>query len=136
MSPNTVNRDLEFLEGAFIVRKLAPYFSKDKKRLIRTPKVYLRDSGMVHYLNDIYSMDKLRHHPMLGFTWEGYVVEQIIQLLPHSMHPFYYRTQDGSEMDLVIMKGVKPVLCIEIKYSTSHSVSKGVWQSMQDLNAA
>ena len=133
VSPATVNRYIDFLEGAFIVRKLAPYFAKSHKRLVRTHKVYLRDSGMVHYLNDIYSLDKLRHHPILGYSWEGYVVEQIIQLLPHSMHPFYYRTHDGSELDLVIMKGVKPELCIEVKYSTSPSVNKGMTLSMQDL---
>lgn len=133
VSPHTVNRYLDYLEGAFIIRKLPPYFTNTKKRLVKTPKVYIRDSGMVHYLNDIHSLDKLRHHPMLGFTWEGYVVEQILQLLPHSMHAFYYRTHDGSEMDLVIMKGIKPALCIEIKYSTAPVATKGMMNSITDL---
>jgi predicted AAA+ superfamily ATPase len=61
------------------------------------------------------------------------VIEQIIQLLPHTIHPFYYRTHDGSEIDLVLVKGLKPVACIEVKYSTSPTVSKGVMEAIKNL---
>jgi predicted AAA+ superfamily ATPase len=133
VSPTTVNRYIDYLEGAFIVRKLSPYFHNTKKRLIKTPKVYFRDSGMLHHLHDIFSLDMLKEHPVLGHSWEGYVIEQIVQLLPRNIHPFYYRTQDGSEMDLILIKGLKPVPCIEIKYSTVPVVGRGMVESVSDL---
>lgn len=133
ISPTTVNRYLDHLEGAFMVRKLSPYFVNSKKRLIKSPKVYLRDSGLLHYLLDIFKSADLPVHPQVGFSWEGYVIEQIIQLLPHNIQPFYYRTHDGSEMDLVLVKGIKPLACIEIKLTHSPSLNKGMTESLKDL---
>jgi predicted AAA+ superfamily ATPase len=135
VSPTTVNRYVDFLEGAFMLRKLAPYFTNTKKRLLKTPKIYLRDSGVLHYLLDIHSADELKFHPALGNSWEGYVIEQIISVLPRTVQPFYYRTHDGSEMDLVLAKGVKVVACIEVKNSLSPPVTKGMKESIRDLNS-
>ncbi|MEO6242204.1 MAG: ATP-binding protein [Bacteroidia bacterium] len=134
ISPTTVNRYLDHLEGAFMVRKLSPYFVNSKKRLVKSPKVYLRDSGLLHYLLDIFKSAGLPIHPQVGFSWEGYVIEQIIQLLPHTIQPFYYRTHDGSEMDLILVKGIKPLVCIEIKMTHSPSMTKGMTESIKDLN--
>ncbi len=133
VSPTTVNRYLDHLEGAFMVRKLSPYFVNTKKRLVKSPKVYLRDSGLLHYLLDIFKSADLPVHPQVGFSWEGYVIEQILQLLPHTMQAFFYRTHDGSEMDLVLVKGIKPLACIEIKLTTSPSITKGMTESLKDL---
>jgi predicted AAA+ superfamily ATPase len=133
ISPTTVNRYLDHLEGAFMVRKLPPYYVNSKKRLIKSPKVYLRDSGLLHYLLDISKSSDLPFHPQVGYSWEGYAIEQIIQLLPHTIQACFYRTHDGSEMDLVLVKGIKPLACIEIKLTTSPSLTKGMTESIKDL---
>ncbi len=133
VSPTTVNRYLDYLEGAFMVRKLMPFHINTKKRLVKSPKVYVRDSGLLHYLLDIHNAKNLKYHPSIGYSWEGYVIEQILELLPRTIQPFYYRTHDGSEMDLILVKGIKPIACIEIKYSNLPSVSKGMNESIKDL---
>lgn len=133
ISPTTVNRYLDYLNGAFVVRKLPAFFYNAKKRLIKTPKVYIRDTGVLHYLLNIDSADEMKYHASVGHSWEGYAIEQIIDLLPRTVQPYYYRTHDGSEMDLVLVKGVKPIACIELKYSTSPSVSRGMLEAVGDL---
>jgi predicted AAA+ superfamily ATPase len=135
ISQTTTNRYLDHLEGAYMVRKLMPYHINTKKRLVKSPKVYIRDSGLLHYMLDIHNAKTLFNHMAVGNSWEGYVIEQIIQLLPRTIQPFYYRTHDGSEIDLVLIKGIKPIACIEIKYSTSPTVSKGLTESIKDLNS-
>ena len=136
VSPTTVNRYLDYLEGAFMIRKLMPFFINTKKRLVKSPKVYIRDSGLLHYLLDIQKAKDLPFHPVVGHSSEGYVVEQVLQLLPRTIQAYYYRTHDGSEMDLVLVKGLKPVACIEIKFSTSPTVSRGMTESLKDLDCS
>ncbi len=133
VSPTTINRYIDYLTGAFMVRKLNPFYTNTRKRLLKTPKIYFRDSGLLHYLLDIHSAKDLLYHPIIGFSWEGYVIEQICQLLNQRVQPYYYKTHDGSEMDLVLVKGLLPIACIEIKYSLSPSVSRGMRASMDDL---
>ena len=133
ISPTTVNRYLDYLEGAFMVRKLMPFHHNTKKRLVKSPKVYIRDSGLLHYLLDIHHSKTLKYHSSVGHSWEGYVIEQILELLPRTIQPYYYRTHDGSEMDLVLVKGIKPIACIEIKYSSSPTISRGMSESLNDL---
>jgi hypothetical protein len=135
ISQTTTNRYLDHLEGAYMIRKLMPYHINTKKRLVKSPKVYIRDSGLLHYMLDIHDAKTLYNHMAVGNSWEGYVIEQIIQLLPRTIQPYYYRTHDGSEVDLVLIKGIKPIACIEIKYSTSPTVSKGLTESIKDLNS-
>jgi predicted AAA+ superfamily ATPase len=72
-------------------------------------------------------------HPQIGFLWEGYALEQIIQQLPRPYQPYFYRTHDGAELDLVIIKGTEPYMGIDFKYSTAPSLSKGFYQSVADL---
>lgn len=133
ISPTTVNRYLDYLSGAFVIRKLPSFHYNSGKRLIKTPKVYLRDSGMLHYLLNIHQAADLKYHPVVGHSWEGYVIEQIIQQLPHHIQAYYYRTHDGSEMDLVLVKGIKPLACIEVKFGNTPSVSRGMLHSLGDL---
>jgi predicted AAA+ superfamily ATPase len=132
-SPVTVNRYTDYLVGAFMLRKLEPWFVNSGKRLTKSPKIYLRDSGLMHHLLGIYDQTVLLNHPAVGHSWEGYVIEQICAQLPDSVFPFFYRTHDGAEMDLVLVKGVNPVMCIEIKLTSSPSVSRGMTQSITDL---
>lgn len=133
ISPVTVNRYADYLEGAFMVRKLQPWSANTGKRLTKSPKLYLRDPGILHYLLGISDRNTLLNHPSVGYSWEGYVIEQICSRLPENTFPFFYRTHDGAEMDLVIVKGVKPVACVEVKLTTAPSVSRGMTQSIMDL---
>lgn len=134
VSAKTVNHYLDYLQGAFMVRKLMPYHKNTSKRLVKSPKVYIRDSGLLHYLLDINHAKNLQYHPQLGYSWEGYVIEQIISLLPNSVQPYYFRTHDGAEIDLVLVKGISPIASIEIKYSEKPKLSKGYTESIKELN--
>ncbi len=133
VSPVTINRYLDYLSGAFMVRKLPAYHFNSKKSLVKAPKVYIRDSGVLNYLLNIYKGSDLKFHPALGNLWEGYVIEQILELLPRGIQPYFYRTHDGSEMDLVLVKGIKPFACIEIKNSATPSISRGITESLEEL---
>lgn len=129
----TVGRYLEYMEGAFLVTRLQPWFNNSKKRLVKAPKIYIRDTGILHTLIKTKDMDDLFGHPGVGLSWEGFVVEQIRQLKPEHLDLYFYRTHQGAEADLVLVKGIKPVACIEIKLSNSPQVSKGFIQSITDL---
>ncbi len=131
----TVSRYLDYLEGAYLVRRLQPWFLNAKKRLIKSPKVYLRSTGILHKLLNISSWDDLQGHPGVGTSWESYVIEQIFQLKPAGTDIYYYRTQNGAECDVVIVKGIKPIACIEIKYTDAPSVSKGFYSCIEDLGS-
>ncbi|MFQ5641909.1 MAG: ATP-binding protein [bacterium] len=100
-----VNRYLKFLEAAFIIHRLPPFSPNLKKRLVKSPKIYLRDSGILHYLAGIADFETLQSHVLIGHSWEGYVIEQIRQVLPEEISLCYYRTQNGTESDLVLVRG-------------------------------
>lgn len=129
----TVGRYLEYMEGAFLVTRLQPWFANSKKRLVKAPKVYIRDTGILHTLIRTADMDDLFGHPDVGTSWESFVIEQIRQLKPPHLDMYFYRTHQGTEADLVLVKGMKPVACIEIKLSTAPQISKGFHQSIDDL---
>ena len=133
ISAPTVNRYLDFMEGTFLVRKLPAWYINAKKRLVKSPKIYIRDSGILHRLNNIASFDNLCGHIIIGASWEGYVVEQTLQLLSPQLNGYFYRTQDGAECDLLLTTGIKPVACIEIKYSNAPQVSKGFYYCLNEL---
>ncbi len=129
----TVNRYLEFLEAAFIITRLQPFVLNLKKRLVKSPKIYLRDSGILHHLVAIPDFEYLQGHPLLGNSWEGYVIEQIRQVVSEDIDLYYYRTQNGAESDLVLVRGQTPLACIEIKYTTAPKISKSLKIVSEDL---
>jgi uncharacterized protein len=133
ISAPTVLRYVSFLEGGFLVRRLAPWFVNAKKRLIKSPKVYIRDTGILHRLLNIPDYDALLGHPVVGASWEGYVIEQIFQRLPQNLELYFYRTQAGAECDLLIVQGITPLACIEIKLTNAPSVSRGFISCLEDL---
>jgi len=133
-SSASIKKYLGFLEGAFLIRQLQPYSTNTKKRLVKAPKIYIRDSGILHQLLNINTWEALENNPILGSSWEGYALEQIIQNLDRNTSYNYYRTQDGAECDLVLIKSNKPVTGIEIKYTSSPKTAKGMLQSFEDLN--
>jgi uncharacterized protein len=130
----TIKRYLDFLEGAFMIRQLPAWFVNANKRLVKSPKVYLRDSGLLHVINRIHAAWELPLNINVGASWEGYVIEQIFQLKPAHLDLYYYRTHHGAECDLLLVDGIKPVAGIEIKYSSAPVLSKGFYSVMDDLN--
>lgn len=129
----TVNKYLELLEGSFLVWRLPSYFTNLRKRLVKAPKIYLRDSGMLHHLLRIADIEQLKGHPSIGASWEGYVIEQIIREAPEFTEFYFYRTKSGAEVDLLLLSPAGRMACLEIKYSTSPSISKGFFVSLEDL---
>ncbi len=129
----TVNRYVDFLEGAFLVHRLPAFFINTRKRLVKAPKVYIRDSGLLHQLSNVPNINTLKGHPVVGSSWEGYAVEQINQLKPAGTALYYYRTQAGAEYDIVLARGIKPVACAEVKLNNAPAISKGNFQSIEDL---
>ncbi len=136
VSSTSIKKYLGFLEGAFLIRLLPSYSTNSKKRLIKAPKVFIRDSGVYHQLININGWDELINNPVLGNSWEGYVVEQIVQNAGNKLSFNYYRTQDGAECDLVMIKAGKPVVGIEIKYTSSPKITKSMQESFNDLNTS
>jgi uncharacterized protein len=133
LSSPTVKGYIDFLEYAFLIRRLPPFSTNSKKRLVKSPKVYIRDSGLLHYLNGISSLDGLINNLVVGNSWEGYVIEQVQQLLDQRIKLYFYRTSNGSEIDLVFARGNIPVATAEIKFTAEPYLSKGNFISIDDL---
>ncbi len=129
---HTIKNYLEILEETFMIRLLKPYHANTKKRLVKSPKVYVRDSGIVHALLQIETFNQLLGHPVCGFSFESLVIEHLINLLPRHT-PYFYRTAKGDEVDLLLIKGDE-MLAFEIKSSTSPQVDQGLWRAMAELN--
>ena len=131
---NTVSRYLDLLEGGFLVHRLMPWSANAGKRLIKTPKLYIRDSGLLHHLLRIRDFDSLFEHPGLGASWEGYVIEQIMRVTQRKWAYYFYRTQHGAEADLVLINPKGKVFCIEIKFSAAPVLSKGFYYCIEALS--
>lgn len=132
VSVPTIGHYLDVLEATFMVRRLLPLETNLKKRLVKSPKIYLRDSGMLHSLLGIASDMELQGHPQLGASWEGWVIEQISAVLPLGWQMSFYRSAAGAEIDVVLDKGRRRV-AIEIKFSSAPKPTKGFWQALEDL---
>lgn len=131
-SHSTAARYLHLLVDTLLVRRLEPFFPNVGKRLVKSPKVYLRDSGLLHALLGIASLADLQGHPIVGASWEGFVVEQVAAHLPEGAQLGFYRTAAGTELDIVIERGSRR-LGIEVKFSVAPTVGKGFWQARTDL---
>ena len=129
----TVKKYIDILHHTYMLRLLPPYFVNIKKRLIKSPKIYLRDTGILHSLLNIKTYDDLFAHPVYGTSWEILVIENIVSKYYDWEHCFY-RTADGSEIDLVLIKGLE-VIAIEIKTSLTPKVGKGFWTAINDIKA-
>ena len=134
VSAPTVKSYLDILEETFIVRQIQPYHSNIKKRLIKSPKVYIRDSGLLHTLLNIRTIEDLHGHPSLGSSWEGFIVGQMLGILPERWQTYFYRTGAGAEIDLILFDSKHKPVAIEIKYSMSPKVDRGFWNAYEDLS--
>jgi predicted AAA+ superfamily ATPase len=132
VSAPTVQHYLDILESTYMVRRLPPLHANLRKRLVKSPKIYLRDSGLLHALLGLSSLEELAGHPVVGASWEGWVLEQIAQLLPSPWQLSFYRTAAGAEVDVVAECGNKKI-GFEIKFSSAPTLSKGFWLAVDDL---
>ena len=128
----TAQRYLDVLQGAFVIRRLEPLHANLSKRLVKSPKVYVRDSGLLHALLGIRMVDDLQGNPIAGASWEGFVLEQILASVAPGTDTTFYRTVAGAELDLVLTRA-KTTVGIEIKFSAAPKPTKGFWQALEDL---
>lgn len=132
VSAPTVQHYLDILEATYMLRRLPPLQANLGKRLVKSPKVYLRDSGILHALLGITSLNDLAGHPIVGASWEGWVLEQIAQLIGSQWQLSFYRTASGAEIDIIAERG-KRKIGFEIKFSSAPAPTKGFWLAMNDL---
>ncbi len=136
VSGQTVARYLDLLVDLLLVRRLQPWTQNAGKRLTRSPKIYIRDSGLVHTLLGIKNLDELMGHPVVGGSWEGFVVETIIQAMPEGTNAWYYRTSAGAEIDLLLESAAGERIAIEVKRSLIPHPAKGFHYACEDLKVA
>ena len=134
ISGQTVSRYIDLLCDLMLVRRLPAWHGNVGKRLIRSPKVYVRDSGLVHALLGLPNLDAVLGHHIAGSSWEGFVLEQLINAAPQAEASFY-RTSNGAEVDLVLTFRNQQTWVIEIKRSSAPTVSRGFYQAATDLDA-
>ena len=133
ISVPTVQKYLDFFEAAYLIRRIPPYVTNLKKRMVKAPKLYIRDSGILHQLLAIPGLFELSGNPAIGASWETYVIEQIIAIAPDWAEFSFFRTQNGAKIDLVISRAGIAEVIIEIKYSSTPSLSKGFAIATEDL---
>ena len=136
VSPQSVNRYVDLLVDLLLVRRLPPFHANVGKRLVKSAKVYVRDSGLVHALLGIADLTALSGHPGVGQSWEGFVVETLLSVLPWGSSAFFYRTHGGAEVDLVIEHGDGELWAVEVKRSLAAKVSRGFHEACGDLRPA
>ena len=135
VSGQTVARYLDTLADLLLVRRLPPWARNRGKRLVRSPKVYVRDSGIVHALLGIGDTEQLLGHPVVGSSWEGFIIENLLSLAGSGADASFYRTAAGAEIDLLLDRGARGLWAIEIKRSLAPKVSRGYQLACEDVRA-
>jgi predicted AAA+ superfamily ATPase len=130
-SHTTVKRHLDILTGALMVRQLQPWYENLSKRQVKSPKIYLRDTGLLHALLGVSSFRFLQGHPRLGASWEGFAVEEILRTVGER-NAYFWATQSGAELDLLVLQGGKRY-GIEVKYGDAPGISKSMRIAFSDL---
>jgi len=133
LSAPTIARYLDHLVQSLMLRKLEPFHANLGKRLVKSPKIYVRDSGLLHYLLGIREVNDLLGHPQTGASWEGFCIEQICNHAPLGSQVSFYRTAASAELDVVVETGQQR-LGFEVKFSSAPKVTKGFWQACDDVN--
>ncbi len=129
----TANGYLDLLTDLLLTRKLAPWSTNQGKRLVKSHKVYIRDSGLLHSLLGITNMDALLSHPIVGASWEGHVIESLLAVAPAGTQPSFYRSNAGAEIDLLLTWPNGEHWAIEIKRSTTPKVERGFYSACEDI---
>jgi len=129
----TIGRYIDLMTDLLLIRRLKPWTYNIGKRLIKSPKIYVRDSGITHALLNISDTNQLLGHPVVGGSWEGFVIENILSVAPKGVQPFYYGTSGGAEIDLILEFSGATKWAIEIKRSSSPTVNKGFHIACEDI---
>jgi len=132
LSDKTVRSYLEILTGTFMVRQLQPWFGNLEKRQVRSPRIYLRDSGLLHGLLQIADRDRLLGHPRLGASWEGFVIEQVLARLGFP-EAYFWATHEGAELDLLVFAGGRR-FGVEWEFNEAPRVTRSMHTALQDLS--
>jgi uncharacterized protein len=135
VSGQTVGRYLDLLVDLMLVRRLQPWHENTGKRMVKSPKIFVRDSGLVHALLGLGTMEALLGHPVVGGSWEGFCLETLIAAAPAGTEPFFYRTSAGAELDLVLRLPDGGLWAIEVKRTTAPKVSRGFHLAVEDIGA-
>ncbi len=136
VSAPTARRYLDLLVDLMLVRRLQPYFANVGKRLVKAPKVYIRDTGLLHSLLGLPTFDALLSHPVAGPSWEGFVIENLLAVAPFGTDAWFYRTQAGAEIDLLLLLPDQRLWAVEVKRGAAPRSSKGFEVAASDLEAA
>lgn len=136
VSAPAIKRYVDLLVDLMLVRRLPPYFANVGKRLVKAPKVYIRDSGVLHTLLGLATLDDVLSHPVVGPSWEGFAIENLIAAAPFGTVPWFYRTTAGAEIDLLLQLPDQQLWAIEIKRTTAPRTSRGFELAANDLAAA
>jgi uncharacterized protein len=136
VSGQTIGRYLDLLVDLMLVRRLMPWHENAGKRLVKSPKVYVRDSGLVHALLGLGTLEGLLGHPVVGGSWEGFCMETLIAAAPTGTEPYFYRTSAGAELDLILRLPGGEVWAIEIKRATAPKLSRGFHIAAADVGAS
>jgi uncharacterized protein len=131
----TVRKYIELLEGLYLTRTLHPWEKNVGKRLVKAPKFFWRDTGILHALTNLKSVEDVLGNPLCGASWEGFCIEQIITSLPEHAKSFHYRTHAGAELDLIIELPGKDIIAVEIKRSLSPKVTPAMMESFETTEA-
>jgi predicted AAA+ superfamily ATPase len=132
VSSHTVRKHIDLLEGAFMARRLPPWSTNFGKRLVKSPKLYLRDTGILHALLRIETKTELLGHPVIGTSWESLCLENILAACKRKVSASFYRTAAGAEVDLVLESGSTRI-AVEFKASSSPRPQRGFWSAVEDL---
>jgi len=134
LSAKSVTSYVDLFTDLLLVRKIPPYFANIKKRLVKSPKVYIRDSGLLHGLLGIRDFENLLGHPIIGNSWEGFVLENLINCSPVGTKSSFYRTSGGAEVDLVLeLPGKQAPWVFEVKHGTMGKLNKGFYYAVEDI---
>lgn len=134
VSSPTLSSYIDLLVDLLLIRRLQPYHTNIGKRLVKSPKTYIRDSGLTHALLGIETLDELLGHPVAGASWEGFVIENLLAVAPSRTLASFYRTTGGAEIDLVLELGDKHgVWAIEIKRGLTAKTGKGFATAIEDI---
>jgi len=135
LSAPTISSYIDLLSDLLLVRRLPPFHANVKKRLVKSPRVYIRDSGLVHALLGIGDYNQLSGHPVFGSSWEGFVIENLISVAPERTKASFYRTAAGAEMDLILELPAGKKWAVEVKSGLGAPLTKGFYNALEDIEA-
>ena len=136
ISSQSITRYVDLLADLLLIRRLPPFYTNMGKRLVKSPKTYVRDSGLVHALLGLGDLNMLAGHPVVGMSWEGFVLENLIAAAPTQTKFSFYRTTSGAEIDLLLELPGGELWAVEIKRGLAPSLEKGFHHARADLNPA